>query len=119
VHTSAKACLTTVAILIRIRDPDPYRHQNLIVCLSDVQRVHNVHSLLLDFTRQFWGASVNHRRRILFCVAQTCWTTPCSTRITMRWSSFEILKCSPCASTTLFRSPARSVHNVFNSSHTV
>jgi len=30
VHTSAKACLTSVAIQIRIRDPDC--HQNLVIC---------------------------------------------------------------------------------------
>jgi len=36
VHTSAKACLTSVAIWIqiriRIRDRDPDRHQSLIIC---------------------------------------------------------------------------------------
>jgi len=30
VHTSAKACPASVAIRIRIRDPD--RHQNLTIC---------------------------------------------------------------------------------------
>jgi len=32
VHTSAKARLTSVAIQIRIRIPDPDRHQMLIIC---------------------------------------------------------------------------------------
>jgi len=31
-HTSAKACLTSVAIRIHIRICDPDRHQTLIIC---------------------------------------------------------------------------------------
>jgi len=32
VHTSAKACLTSIWIWIQIRIPDPDHHQNLIIC---------------------------------------------------------------------------------------
>jgi len=99
VHTSAKACLTSVTIPIWIHDPDihdPDRHQNLIICsLAHCQPSLKIsHKSVQKFLRKVADRQTNREtdtHDCISCLAEVmrCWRGYLSTATTSPLASLK------------------------------